>query len=196
LKSVNTLVDTFRSIHNKSTSLKIYNSCGLSAMNILYLYVVSVASGVRMFSPNSACLSKNIHSHVVVYAKKNQSFRYMSRLDHLVCEGTISKIQLMSTYQHEELACRMHGSLSMVDVRYMAPPVAAVVAPLGCHIPSSALPRRRHCRCRHRWWHVMHVDHKRDLRVRRATSSCCCADMTRIFFVMFPSHTMQSRCDM
>jgi len=183
LKSVNTLVDIFRSIYNKSTSLKTYNSCGLSAMNILYLYVVSVASGLRMFSPNSARLSKNIRSHVVVYVKKI-SLRYMSRLDHLVCEGNISKIQLMSTYQHEEVACRMHGTLSMVDMHYMAPPVAAVVAPPGCHIPSSALPPRRRCRCRRRLWSVMHVD--RQVRSARATCN---------FLVLLCRHHPDFFCD-
>ena len=145
LKSVNTLVDTFYSIHNKSTSLKIYNSCGLSAMNILYLCVVSVASGVRMFSPNSACLSK---TYVVMlsFTPKNQSFRYMLHLDHLACEGNISKIQVMSAYEHKEVACSMHGSLSMVDVRYMAPAVAAVVAPWGVTSPPRlSLPPRRCC---------------------------------------------------
>ena len=94
LKSVNTFVDTFHSIHNKSTSLnslKIYNSCGLSAMNILYLCVVSVASGVRMFSPNSACLPTIIRSHVVVYAKKNSLSDICRALTTLCVRGISQK---------------------------------------------------------------------------------------------------------
>ena len=91
LKSVNTPVDTFYSIHNKSTSLKIYNSCGLSAMNILYLCVVSVASDMRMFSPNSACQSKNIRSHVVVYAKKISLSDICRALTTLCVSGTSQK---------------------------------------------------------------------------------------------------------
>ena len=64
----------------------------------------------------------------------------MLQLDHLVCEGNISKIHVMSTYEHEEVACRMHGSLSMVDVHYMAPAVAVVVAPRGVTSPPRLPP--------------------------------------------------------
>ena len=127
------------------------------------------------------------------FTPKNQSFRYMSHLDHLVCERNISKMQVMSMYQHKEVACRMHVSLSIVDVRYMAPPRAALVAPQGVTSPPQPSPPRRCCRCRHGWWHVTHVDRQE----RSASVMCnfrvllCGHDPD--FFVMFPSHTMRSR---
>jgi len=114
----NKIISLWR-IRNILTSLKIYNSCGWA----LWMYCTYVWFESRVawecFFPNSACQSKNVPSQVVVY-RKNQSFRYMSRLDRIVCKGNISKIEVIFMHQREELARRTHESLLTVDAHNAA----------------------------------------------------------------------------